>query len=272
MPYLTDTAICLRVVDFSETSQIAAMFTQAHGLVPMIAKGAKRQSKTGLGKMSGPLDLLAAGEVVFMPAKTGAELATLAGWQLADQRNNLRQNLPALNAACIAAEITLAVLHPLDPHPDLFAQLQATLDLASTAERPRAVVAYAKAALTAAGYQPQLEVCVGCGEMVSMEGAYIYLPAAGGVRCRTCSGVNSQKNRRSMEVRGRIAIALGRLASPAELRQNTPERSADAKALGSAMLLLLFQIESLLERELRTRVLLESVFGSGVGIGVIRVR
>src|ERR1051325_8908634 len=65
--YVTDDAVCLRVTDFSETSQIVGLFTRRHGLVPMIAKGAKRQTKKN--SMSGPLDLLTSGEVVFVPAK-----------------------------------------------------------------------------------------------------------------------------------------------------------------------------------------------------------
>ena len=65
--YVTDDAICLRVLDFSETSQIVGLLTRRHGLVPMIAKGSKRQSKKN--SMSGPLDLLTSGEVVFVPAK-----------------------------------------------------------------------------------------------------------------------------------------------------------------------------------------------------------
>src|SRR4029079_6690100 len=94
--YITDQAICLRVTDFSETSQIVGMFTREHGLVPLIAKGSKRTSKKST--MSGPLDLLTSGEVVFVPAKEqrgapangyGAQLGTLAAWELADHQNAL---------------------------------------------------------------------------------------------------------------------------------------------------------------------------------------
>src|SRR3954447_11015522 len=67
--YVTDDGICLRVTDFSETSQIVGMFTRRHGMVPLIAKGAKRASKKNV--MSGPLDLLTSGEVVFVPAREG---------------------------------------------------------------------------------------------------------------------------------------------------------------------------------------------------------
>src|SRR3954470_17802032 len=95
--YLTDEGICLRVTDFSETSQIVGMFTRHHGLVPLIAKGAKRASKRNV--MSGPIDLLTSGELVFVPAKDnpgehgrgkpGPPLGTLAGWNLADHRPSL---------------------------------------------------------------------------------------------------------------------------------------------------------------------------------------
>src|SRR4051812_29696651 len=130
--YVTDEGICLRVTDFSETSQIVGMFTRRHGLVPLIAKGAKRQSKKNV--MSGPLDLLTLGEVVFVPAKetpgaTGAQLGTLAAWELGDHQRALRGNLAGLNAAMICAEVTTHLLQPHDPHEDLFGELECAVQL-----------------------------------------------------------------------------------------------------------------------------------------------
>ena len=125
--YLNDDAICLRVTDFSETSQIVALLTRAHGLLPLIAKGSKRQTKKNV--MSGPLDLLTRGEVVFIPAKGAAELGTLTAWELVNHRTALRAEFAALNAAMVAAEITLHLLHPHDPNPEMFAELDAGLEL-----------------------------------------------------------------------------------------------------------------------------------------------
>src|SRR4051794_36986494 len=178
--YLTDDGICLRVTDFSETSQIVGMLTRAHGLVPLIAKGAKRPSKKNV--MSGPLDLLTAGEVVFVPAREGGEgrtvqLGTLAAWELADHRKELRKNLAGLNAAMVCAEVTTLLLQPLDPHPELFAELEAALGLLGEegglcggpekgSGCGRVLVSYLKAALVSAGYWPQLEACLSCGKGV----------------------------------------------------------------------------------------------------------
>jgi len=132
--YFTDDGICLRVTDFSETSQIVGMFTRRHGLVPLIAKGAKRASKKNV--MSGPLDLLTSGEVVFVPPRTraaavarGGAIGDAAAWELADHRRALRGNLAGLNAAMMCAEITTHLVHPLDPHEELFGELEAALAL-----------------------------------------------------------------------------------------------------------------------------------------------
>src|SRR6185369_6714054 len=103
-----------------------------------------RQSKKNT--MSGPLDLLTSGQVVFVPSKgpTGAELSTLAAWELVNHRTALRSNLAALNAAYVATELTTQLLHPNDPHPEVFEELEATLELLVTSQRPRGLVAYAK--------------------------------------------------------------------------------------------------------------------------------
>jgi recombinational DNA repair protein (RecF pathway) len=57
-------AICLWVGDYSETSQVAHFLMRGGGKVHLLAKGSKRaKSRTG-----GPIDLLAEGELVYIPA------------------------------------------------------------------------------------------------------------------------------------------------------------------------------------------------------------
>jgi DNA repair protein RecO len=254
--YLTDDAVCLRVTDFSETSQIAALFTRTHGVVPLIAKGAKRQTKKGnSGAVSGPLDLLARGEVVFLPAKGAAELGALVAWELTDPRNALRTSLPAFNAAMILTEISALLLHPHDPHLELYEEFNAALSLLATAQRPRAIVAYAKAALVAAGYAPQLAACAVCGEAVTLDAALRYSPRAGGIVCGKCPSEGL-----TVATTGRIAVALDRLPTPRALVSHPPERAADRAALVQAAELLLAHAEAVADKRLKTRTLLASAF------------
>ena len=256
--YLSDTAIVLRVTDFSETSQVVGLFTRTHGLVPMIAKGAKRTTKKSAS--SGPLDLLTAGEVVFISASQNAELSTLSAWNLVDHRTTLRANLAGLNAAMVAAEITLRLVHPHDPHPDLYDELDATLQLLGAANRARALVAYAKCVLGAAGYAPQLDACAICGRSAaatSAETPLRFSARAGGILCDSCAAPGTD-----ITIPVRIAVALSRLPAPQALRAKPPERPADPAALEQALQLLLSQVEAITDKALKTRYLLPSIFAA----------
>ncbi len=283
--YVSDNAICLRVLDFSETSQIVTLLTERHGVVGVIAKGSKRQTKKGGpggsagGAMSGPLDLLTAGQVVFIPAREGAGgggaaggeggggLGTLTGWNLTDHRSSLRTSLAGLNGAMVAAEVTLGLLQPHDPHEELFPELEAALNLLAGPQRARGLVSYLKAALGAAGYLPQLEACLVCGRAIGGGGAgggvggvgaeeMVRFSAEGsGVICGACQGGGKM-----IEVAAKIVMALERLPAPRQLAANPPERAADLGALRTAAELLLAEYEAVVGRGLRTRALVEGVF------------
>ena len=58
MPLVRDRCICLRKVEYSETSQIVALFAREHGIIRLIAKGAHRRTKAGASKFDGGVDLL----------------------------------------------------------------------------------------------------------------------------------------------------------------------------------------------------------------------
>ncbi|MFQ6036643.1 MAG: DNA repair protein RecO, partial [Sedimentisphaerales bacterium] len=54
---IKDTAICIRAVDYSETSQIVTFFTRATGKIRAIAKGSKRPKSA----FDGPIEILSFG-------------------------------------------------------------------------------------------------------------------------------------------------------------------------------------------------------------------
>jgi hypothetical protein len=73
MPTLKDQAVVLRLVDWSETSQIAVLLTREHGKISAVAKGAKRQTPSIASRFSGGLELLCRGEAVYI-TKSGRDL------------------------------------------------------------------------------------------------------------------------------------------------------------------------------------------------------
>ena len=111
----TDSAICIRAIDYSETSQIVTLFTRTTGKISAIAKGSKRAKSA----FDGPLEIFSAGEIVFSH-RENQKLATLTEFEQKPIFAGLRKNLAPLNAALFAAELVNELTDQYDPHKGLF--------------------------------------------------------------------------------------------------------------------------------------------------------
>src|SRR4051812_10127385 len=214
-----DRCICLRKFDYSETSQILMLFSRAHGLLRVIAKGAKRTTKAGASKFGGGLDLLDLGEAVFTHAPE-RELATLTEWTLLDGHLELRRGLRPMYLALYAAELVSMLFEEHDAHAELFDRLERTLVELSTPRVEETFLAFELDLLREAGYLPELLACAGCGrEMLASETESYFSPMRGGVVCRNCEGATPDR----MELDARLLrLAQGMLRLP---RTNgTPQR------------------------------------------------
>jgi DNA repair protein RecO (recombination protein O) len=109
-----DLAICIRDIDYSETSQIVTLFTRQAGKLNAIAKGSKRPKS----KFGGPIEILSFGEIVFSDSSR-EKLSTLTEFQ---QQNliHAHKDLFALNCCLFGAELINKLTHDFDPHPALF--------------------------------------------------------------------------------------------------------------------------------------------------------
>ena len=106
-----DAAICIRTVDYSETSQIVTFFTSDNGKVSAIAKGSKRPKSP----FDGPIEVLSHGRIVFSDTDS-AKLATLTEFQQQPSFDNLAKNLFAMNSSLLAAELLNELTDEHDPH------------------------------------------------------------------------------------------------------------------------------------------------------------
>src|SRR5580704_15402001 len=114
MPLVQDRCICVRKVEYSETSQILVLFARQHGLLRVIAKGAHRRTKAGASKFDGGADLLDIGQAVFTldPAR---DLNTLTEWSLREGHLDLRKNLRSMYLGLYAAELVSTLSEEQDP-------------------------------------------------------------------------------------------------------------------------------------------------------------
>src|SRR5690349_4217207 len=185
MPLVSDRCICLRKVEYSETSQILLLFAHEHGLVRVIAKGAHRTTKAGASKFGGGIDLLDLADAVFThdPER---ELSTLTEWSLREGHLELRKNLRGIYLAQYAAELVAMLIEEHDPHPDLFDRLEHTVDELATPRAEEAFLAFELDLLRETGYLAELVSCVSCGRDAAKSDATFFSPGRGGVVCRSC--------------------------------------------------------------------------------------
>ena len=181
MPRFKDQAVCIRHVEWSETSQVVVLLTQGHGKISGLAKGSRRMSPGSVARFSGGIELLTLGQVVGV-IKPSTELATLTEWDLQDPCFHLRGNLTAQWTAMYACDLTNAILADLDPHPAAFAGLSALFgELAHPEAYAAALLCFQWLLLVECGYGPELDKDVYSGEPVPSASTYIFDARGGGI-------------------------------------------------------------------------------------------
>lgn len=196
MPRFTDQAICIRHLDWSETSQIVALLTREHGKVRGLARGAKRLSPSSVARYSGGIELLTRGEVSAI-IRPSSDLANLTEWDLQEPYRHLRMNLEAQRVALYAADLAGALLADHDPHPRTFAALARLLsELAGPENLPVELLRFQWELLTDAGYQPRLDHDARTGEVLEERPSYTFDAHAGGLVSGSANGSGAWPVRR----------------------------------------------------------------------------
>ncbi len=129
-------AIAIRQTRLTDTSLIVHWFTEDHGLVKTVAKGARRPKSPFAGK----LDLFFGGEIIYQPARRG-ELHALREVSISDWREGLRQHYTSTLLAAYCCQLLESAVEPEHPEPELHDLLQRALDhLSNTAPSMRALL------------------------------------------------------------------------------------------------------------------------------------
>jgi len=200
-----DAAICIRAIDYSETSQIVTLFTRENGKIDAIAKGAKRP-KSAFG---GPIEMFSRGSVVFT---AGAErnLATLTEFDQNPAPSTPARDYFALNCALFAAELVAALTDHHDPHLELFDRLTQFLDnTRNSRQRTHSLallILFQLALLKEIGLQPILRACANCKTPFSAKWTNAFFSSsADRLICRDCEASFSDKMKLSKSAAGCLA-------------------------------------------------------------------
>jgi len=233
MARVIDEAVCIRHLDWSQTSQIVVLLTEHHGKLRGLAKGSKRLSPSSVQKFSGGIELLTAGQVVAS-VRPSQELATITEWDLHDDCLHLRQDLRRQRVALYAADILHALLLDGDPHAGSYAALRRLLEALRDRDADAELARFQWDVLVDVGYRPQLDRDVhGDGELPAAA-AYTFDPRAG--------GLTRQRPIGAWRVR----------RATVELMRRRAWDDADADTLLRANRLMCSYVRALIDRELPT--------------------
>ncbi|MHC4345810.1 MAG: DNA repair protein RecO, partial [Planctomycetota bacterium] len=199
-----DEAICIRAVDYSETSQIVTFFTRANGKVGAIAKGSKRPKSA----FDGAIEVFSHGSVVFSDANR-EKLATLTEFDQQLAFANLSTNLFAFNCCLFATELTEKMTEDYDPHPQLFdSLLQLLQNVNERGDALALLILFQLSLLKEVGLKPILDGCANCKTKYEIRDAryeVYFSSAANGLICRDCEGSFPDK----IKITGESAGCLG---------------------------------------------------------------
>jgi DNA repair protein RecO (recombination protein O) len=183
-----DEAVCIRTVDYSETSQVLTFFCSNAGKISAIAKGSRR-AKSPFG---GPIEVFSHGQIVYVDHAEG-KLSTLTEFERRGDFTSLRRRLDMLNSALFGAELVNSLTTDRDPHPEVYeAFVRFIGDLESVTSREdslRLLIVFQLGLLGRLGMGLVLEGCANCKDGFGTAWPQVFFSSeAHGLVCMNCEG------------------------------------------------------------------------------------
>lgn len=171
--------IVIRSMDYGEGNKIVTLLTNTNGKVGVLIRGAKKV-KSKHGALAQPFTY---GEFVYFRS---SGLGTLNHGEIIESHHVLREQLDKTAYAAYIVELTDRTLQEDEAGNFHFEQLKACLSsLAEGKDLQIVTHLYEMRILDMAGYAPELEQCVHCGNVI---GTFRLSPHAGGILCGRCEG------------------------------------------------------------------------------------
>ncbi|MBI5419313.1 MAG: DNA repair protein RecO [Deltaproteobacteria bacterium] len=194
--FRTSRAFLVRSMDAGETDRRLSFFTEAEGLVPMVAKAARRSRK----RFGGVLQKYFLLDVSWTEAP--ARMAVLGSAAILESFWEIVADWERVRYADYLLELSAALFPQPGPKPKAFEMLLAGMRSLSLGEAAAASGRKAEAAFLAmGGWGPNLASCRACGRPAARSlrqagvvpgktggAAFRFLPSEGGILCADCSG------------------------------------------------------------------------------------
>jgi DNA repair protein RecO (recombination protein O) len=201
--------VVLRTTPLRESDLLVVLYTDRHGRVSAVARGARRSRR----RFAGALSLLVLARYQLGRRPRG-ELWGLDSAEVVREWTQLSSDVVAVAHASYVAELVDALLPAESPEPEALDLIVALWDaLAAGGPSPGALRAVEIALLDLAGHRPAIDRCAACGGELG-DGA-VFDPRRGGAICRACAGLSRNTGVRPYDAGTRAYLrAVVELATP----------------------------------------------------------
>ena len=186
--------VILRTTPLRESDLLVVLYTETHGRVSAVARGARRSQK----RFGASLSLLVLGSYQLTRPARG-DLWSLDGAEVEREWLTMSADVLAVAHASYLLELVASLLPVEAPEPHALELICAVFDtLAAHGPSPGVLRAAEMALLDLGGHRPAIESCAACGSSDLHEGA-IFDPPRGGAVCRRCAPISRGAGTRVLE-------------------------------------------------------------------------
>lgn len=203
--------IVLKTHALGNTSRIVVVYTREHGLLRLVAKGA-RKLPNRFGYSLEPLSR----STFVVYHKPDRDLHLVSQAETLAPTGSRLNDLSRLAHAQAMLELIDRLVWGEEPHTELYDLLILAVEstvAAPLGALPAVVIAFELQVASLLGYQPRLESCASCGRGVSQQ--RIFSAARGGLLCDACARVEAGGIRLSADAVAGLSLLLGRPVSEA---------------------------------------------------------
>ena len=207
-----DVGVVLRTYKLGESDRIVVLMTEGNGKVRAVAKGV-RKTKSKFGARLEPMSH------VRVQLYRGRELDIVTQAESVESLSPMLASLDRASQGIAAIEAVDQLGLEREPNPRLYRMIVGVLRTIATSPAPLNVPAFYWKLLAAEGLEPQLDLCVRCGETEPGVQFVAFDLNEGGVLCRQCRSGSSISPAALAIMRdilgGRLNEALAMEESPA---------------------------------------------------------
>jgi DNA repair protein RecO (recombination protein O) len=214
-------AVVLRRKDIGEADRILTLFTPGRGKVRVVAKGIRKPRS----RKAGHLELFTRSRLLLA---AGRDLDIITQAEMVEGYRPVREELLRGAYAAYMVELLDRFTPDAEENPELYDLLVEGLGWAAqAADLGLAARYYELHLLGLAGYQPQLQRCVSCGQPLEPVDQF-FSPSAGGVICPRCAAQADERARQmpGAERPDRLPLSLAALKLLRYIQSNTYARVA----------------------------------------------